>query len=87
MARQIIFPLSNPTRLHEAIPSDLIQWTDGKVLTPTGNPFLSVDFQGRRLEIAGFNNSPTFPGIGLGVVRSRARLITKDARYGGEGFS
>ena len=45
--RPIIFPLSNPTRLHEAGPQDLYAWTNGKVLTATGSPFDPVDFDGK----------------------------------------
>lgn len=54
--RPIIFPLSNPTRLHEAEPKDLIAWTNGKVLTATGSPFPPVEFQGRTHVISECNN-------------------------------
>jgi len=74
----IIFPLSNPTRLHEAVPQDLFAWTDGKVLTATGSPFPPVESNGRMREIAECNNSVTFPGIGLGAVLSRTRLMTSE---------
>jgi malate dehydrogenase (oxaloacetate-decarboxylating) len=76
--RPIIFPLSNPTRLHEAVPEDLVEWTNGKVLTATGSPFPPVEINGCKREIAECNNSVIFPGIGLGVVLSRARLITPE---------
>ena len=49
--RPIIFPLSNPTRLHEADPADLYEWTDGKVLVSTGSPFPPVEYQGKEYEI------------------------------------
>ncbi|KAH9838910.1 malic oxidoreductase-like protein [Teratosphaeria destructans] len=75
--RPIIFPLSNPTRLHEAEPKDLFEWTEGKVLTATGSPFPPVKTKdGKEREIAECNNSTTFPGIGLGAVLSRAKLMT-----------
>lgn len=76
--RPIIFPLSNPTKLHEAVPGDLLEWTNGKVLTATGSPFPPVEVNGRLREISECNNSEIFPGIGLGVVLSRARLITPE---------
>ena len=73
-SRPIIFPLSNPTRLHEAVPKDLLSWTKGRALVATGSPFDPVG----DIEIAECNNSTCFPGIGLGVVLSGARLLTKE---------
>lgn len=56
--RPIIFPLSNPTRLHEADPKDLFEWTDGRVLCATGSPFPPVETKdGKTREIAECNNS------------------------------
>lgn len=74
--RPIIFPLSNPTRLHEADPKDLNGWTEGKALIATGSPFPPVKFDGKEKEIAECNNSTCFPGIGLGCVLSRTKLLS-----------
>lgn len=75
--RPVIFPLSNPTRLAEAKPEDVMQWTNGKALVATGSPFPPVKTaDGKVHEIAECNNSTTFPGIGLGVILSRAKLVT-----------
>lgn len=74
--RPLIFPLSNPTRLHEAKPADLYEWTDGKVLVATGSPFPPVKYNGEEYEVAECNNSVCFPGIGLGCVLSKAKLLS-----------
>ncbi|KAI9816705.1 MAG: NAD-dependent malic enzyme, mitochondrial [Thelocarpon impressellum] len=74
--RPIIFPLSNPTRLHEADPKDINNWTRGKALIATGSPFPPVEYEGKQYEVAECNNSTCFPGIGLGAVLCRARLLT-----------
>lgn len=52
--RPIIFPLSNPTRLHEADPKDINEWTDGKALVATGSPFPPVEHNGKKREIGKF---------------------------------
>jgi malate dehydrogenase (oxaloacetate-decarboxylating) len=49
--RPVIFPLSNPTKLHEAKPDDLMKWTDGKALVATGSPFPPVEHNGVTTEI------------------------------------
>ncbi|KAJ5239101.1 hypothetical protein N7468_003720, partial [Penicillium chermesinum] len=74
--RPIVFPLSNPTRLHEAVPKDIYEWTAGRALVATGSPFPPVEYGGQKYEIAECNNSTCFPGIGLGVVLSRSRLLS-----------
>ncbi|TEA13201.1 NAD-dependent malic enzyme [Colletotrichum sidae] len=80
--RPVILPLSNPTRLHEAVPEDLYKWTDGKALVATGSPFKPVkgpwgkDGKEIEIEVAECNNSVVFPGIGLGSVLCRAKLVT-----------
>ena len=73
--RPIIFPLSNPTRLHEARPHDLNEWTEGKALIATGSPFPPVEHNGKKYEVAECNNSTCFPGIGLGCVLSHSKLL------------
>jgi malate dehydrogenase (oxaloacetate-decarboxylating) len=74
--RPIILPLSNPTSKAEALPADLIEWTDGKVLTATGSPFDPVRYKGVTYQIAQSNNALVFPGLGLGVAVTRASRIT-----------
>ncbi len=74
----IIFPLSNPTEKAEAIPEDLIHWTDGRALIATGSPFNPVNYSGKTYMISQCNNSLVYPGIGLGVIASRPTLFTDD---------
>lgn len=54
--RPIIFPLSNPTRLHEAKPVDLYEWTDGRALVATGSPFPPVTHNGTKYDIGMYSN-------------------------------
>ena len=75
-SRPIIFPLSNPTRLHEAQPTDINKWTSGAALIATGSPFPPVDINGKKRDIAECNNSTCFPGIGLGCVLSRSKKLS-----------
>ncbi len=65
--RPIVFSLSNPTSITEALPEDVMRWTDGKAIVATGSPFPGVP-QG--------NNAFIFPGLGFGAILSGARCIT-----------
>ncbi len=75
--RPVIFPLSNPTSRCEAIPADLMNWTEGRALIGTGSPFAAVDCNGRRTPVDQTNNSYIFPGLGLGVLSVNARRVTE----------
>lgn len=74
--RPVIFPLSNPTSQSEAIPVDLMRWTDGRALVGTGSPFPPVEINGTPTRISQVNNSFIFPGLALGILVSRARRVT-----------
>jgi malate dehydrogenase (oxaloacetate-decarboxylating) len=74
--RPIIMPLSNPTSKCEALPEDLIRWTQGRALVAAGSPFAPVTYEGRTYQIAQANNALIFPGLGLGVTVARASRIT-----------
>ena len=44
-ARPIVLPLSNPSRLAEAKPEDVLKWTQGRALIATGSPFGSIEME------------------------------------------
>jgi malate dehydrogenase (oxaloacetate-decarboxylating) len=74
--RPVIFPLSNPTSKSEAIPADVLRWTDGRALVGSGSPFPPVEVHGRMVRISQINNSYIFPGLALGILASKARRVT-----------
>jgi malate dehydrogenase (oxaloacetate-decarboxylating) len=76
VGRPVIMPLSNPTSRAEAVPADLIAWTDGRALVATGSPFDPVVHEETTYRIAQANNALVFPGLGLGVAVVRARRVS-----------
>ena len=75
-ARPIILPLSNPTSKSEAVPEDLLRWTDGRALIASGSPFPEVHFNGHNISIAQCNNVYIFPAMGLALCACPARRVT-----------
>jgi len=74
--RPMIFPLSSPPTHAEATPADLIAWTDGRALIATGSPFTPVTHKGITHVIGQAENAMLYPGLGLGTIVSRARLVS-----------
>ncbi|MBO0866828.1 MAG: NAD-dependent malic enzyme, partial [Mycobacterium sp.] len=75
--RPLIFPLSNPVSRMEAMPAELLSWSDGKALVATGSPVAPVEYRGITYTIGQANNALVFPGIGMGVIVAGARRVTK----------
>lgn len=75
--RPIVLPLSNPTRLAEADPHDVTEWSEGRAIIATGSPFPAVHTPrtGKRMEIAELNNALVFPGLGLGAILAKAKRL------------
>ena len=74
--RPIILPLSNPTSQSEAVPADLLAWTNGKALVATGTPFAPVTINGTTHHISQCNNIFIFPGLSQGVISSGASRVS-----------
>jgi malate dehydrogenase (oxaloacetate-decarboxylating) len=74
--RPLIFPISNPTSRMEAMPDDVLAWSDGKALVATGTPVGPVEHNGTSYTIGQANNVLVFPGIGLGVIVAGALRVT-----------
>lgn len=74
--KPIVLPLSNPTSKVEALPEDILRWTNGNAIVATGSPFDPVELNGKTYAISQCNNSYIFPGVGLGVVASKASRVT-----------
>ena len=74
--RPMILPMSNPTELCEAVPADLIRWTEGRGLVAAGSPFGPVSYDKITYVIGQANNALIFPGLGLGVIATRASRVT-----------
>ncbi|MFA5594189.1 MAG: NAD-dependent malic enzyme [Trueperaceae bacterium] len=76
--RPIVFPLSNPTANSEAVPEDVLAWTNGAAVVATGSPFPDVIQAGKHHIIGQGNNAFIFPGLGLGALLTKASRVTDD---------
>ena len=74
--RPVIFPLSNPTKLAEARAEDIIKWSRGKAFVATGIPSDDVEYEGVTYQIGQANNALIYPGLGLGVMASKAKRLS-----------
>ncbi|HIP75886.1 MAG TPA: NAD-dependent malic enzyme [Psychromonas hadalis] len=77
-SKPIVLPLSNPTSKVEATPVDILTWTEGNALVATGSPFDPVELNGQTHIISQCNNVYIFPGVGLGVLASKATNISNE---------
>lgn len=76
--RPVIFPISNPTKKLEATAQQVIEWSDGKAFAATGVPSGTISYKGVDYEIGQANNALIYPGLGLGMLASEAKLLTDE---------
>eukprot|EP00043_Microstomoeca_roanoka_P021044 m.254815 g.254815 ORF g.254815 m.254815 type:complete len:629 (-) comp18708_c0_seq1:211-2097(-) len=84
--RPVVFAMSNPTHLSECTAEQAYRWTDGRVTFASGSPFDAVTFKNssgveKTYPCSQANNMYIFPGLGLGVVASRATKVTDRLFY------
>ena len=71
----IIFALSNPTSNAECTAKDVMEYTKGKAMFGSGSPFLPIHNESNIFYTSQANNAYVFPGIGLGVLLSKVKII------------
>ena len=76
--RPIIFALSTPTWRSECTATQVYHVTDGRAVFASGNPFDDVLIEGKRFIPGQSTSAYIFPGVGLGIIISRSRLVPSE---------
>ncbi|RKF55155.1 NADP-dependent malic enzyme [Golovinomyces cichoracearum] len=79
--KPIIMPLSNPSNNSECTFEEAMKWTDGRVIFASGSPFPPYMYNGKLNYPSQGNNMYVFPGIGLGSILSKTKLIKNEMIY------
>lgn len=74
----VIFSLSSTAEFSEAKAADIINWSHGRAMVATGAPSDPVEYNGITYDIGQLDDALIYPGIGLGAVSVKAKLITDE---------